>query len=91
MNEPKRVREPVQVYMAADDRALLDEVAESLGVSRAEALRRGVRRLAADLDSAAAPGSSLQALRGALDGGDDVPPDLSVRHDEYLYDRAEGA
>ena len=41
------VREPVQVYLAGPDRLLLDRVAEKSGLSRAEVLRRGVRRMAA--------------------------------------------
>jgi len=35
------VREPIQVYLTADERAELDGVARNLGVSRSEVLRRG--------------------------------------------------
>ena len=43
---PKVVKEPVQVYLDAPDRAILDQVAESEGLSRAEVLRRGIRAYA---------------------------------------------
>jgi Arc/MetJ-type ribon-helix-helix transcriptional regulator len=42
---PKIVREPIQVYLTRQERAELDQVARGLGVSRSEALRRGVRAL----------------------------------------------
>lgn len=36
------VREPIQVYLTADERAELDGVARNMGVSRSEVLRRGI-------------------------------------------------
>lgn len=42
---PKRVREPIQVYLTERERAHLDRVAAAMGVSRSEALRRGVAAL----------------------------------------------
>ena len=53
-NTPKRVREPVQVYTEPDDKALLDQLAAETSLSRAELLRRGLRRIAADLRGARA-------------------------------------
>lgn len=79
-----RVREPVQVYLDPDDRALLLEIAERTALPQAEVLRRGLRRLAADL-SDNPRGASLDRLIGALGGGADLPADLAARHDEYLY------
>ena len=35
----RRVREPIQVYLDADERALLERVARETGLSRAEILR----------------------------------------------------
>lgn len=43
----RTVREPIQTYLTEEERAELDRAAESLGVSRSEALRRGIRALAA--------------------------------------------
>ena len=86
---PRRVREPVQVYLDPEDRALLLEIAERTTLSQAEILRRGLRRIAADLADNP-PGASLDCLIGALGLAEDIPADLAARHDEYLYP-AEGA
>lgn len=40
-----RVREPIQVYLTAEERAELDRRAAELGVSRSEVLRRGIQAL----------------------------------------------
>lgn len=40
------VREPIQTYLTEAERAELDRTATDLGVSRSEALRRGIRALA---------------------------------------------
>ncbi len=42
----KRVREPIQVYLTEEERTELDRLAAAMGVSRSEALRRGVSSLA---------------------------------------------
>ena len=80
---PARIREPVQVYLDPADRALLLELAARTSLPQTEILRRGLRRFAADLTDNPA-GASLDRLIGSL-GGVDLPPDLSTRHDEYLY------
>lgn len=41
-----RVREPIQVYLSSEERAELDRKAEAMGVSRSEALRRGIQAVA---------------------------------------------
>jgi hypothetical protein len=85
MGAPRRVREPVQVYLDERDRALLEQLAERTALPRAELLRLGLRRLSDEMLAAARPGASLDVLIGALDGASDVPEDLAARHDEYLY------
>ena len=82
---PKRVREPVQVYLTTADKSLLDQLALQTSLPRAELLRRGIRRLASELNADAMPGRSLSSLVGSLEGSADVPADLAERHDEYLY------
>lgn len=89
MTKPRRVREPVQVYLDPDDKALLEEVARKTGLSQAEVLRRGMRRLSADLLTESRPGASLDTLIGALGADPSVPADLASRHDEYLYGTTE--
>lgn len=39
------VREPIQVYLSAEERTRLDRAAKELGVSRSEVLRRGIVEL----------------------------------------------
>ncbi len=81
----RRVREPVQVYLDPADRDLLEEVARATGLSRAEILRRGLRRVADEALTERAPGWSLDRLVGAMGGAADLPTDLAECHDEYLY------
>ncbi len=38
----RQVREPIQVYLTEAERARLDRAAREMGVSRSEALRRGI-------------------------------------------------
>jgi len=80
-----RVREPVQVYLDAPDRELLDAMSERTGLPRTELLRRGLRRLADGVLTEKKPGWSLDVLIGAMGDDPSIPTDLSVRHDEYLY------
>jgi hypothetical protein len=83
--KPTQVREPVQVYLDPQDRSLLEEVATGTGLSRAEILRRGLRRVAQELLTERRPGASFDALIGALGDDASLPEDLAARHDEYLY------
>ena len=85
MTTHSRVREPVQVYLDATDRSLLEHVAARTGLSRAEILRRGLRRVAEDLLAEHAAGASFEHLVGALGDDPSLPEDLSTRHDHYLY------
>ncbi len=50
LSSPPAVREPVQVYLAADDSALLARLAAVSGLSKAEVMRRGVRAFAREQD-----------------------------------------
>jgi hypothetical protein len=77
---PRRVREPIQVYLDVDERALLDRVAAETGLSRAEILRRGLRQFAAEQSAGKSP--MLEFMESLRDV--DFPPDLSERHDDYL-------
>lgn len=82
-----RVREPIQVYVDAEDRALLDTVAARTGLARAEVLRRGLRAFAGRVLAERGPGSSLDALIGVL-GKEKSPAELATRHDQYLVEYA---
>ncbi|MBA3318856.1 MAG: hypothetical protein H0T50_12315 [Gemmatimonadales bacterium] len=88
MSKPKShrrvVREPVQVYLAPDDRKLLDSLASTTGLSRAEILRRGIRSFAA----AARGDGARSPMLAFLDemAGDEWPEGLAERHDDFLTD-----
>ena len=81
----RRVREPVQVYLDASDRDLLDNLARRTGLPRTELLRRGLRRLAQSELPDRKPGWSLDVIIGALGDDPGLPADLSTHHEEYLY------
>ena len=81
MRKPRRssVREPVQVYLAPDDRDLLARLAEETGLSKAEILRRGVRSFARE-HGVASPMLKLAMESDARGWPDDVAKD----HDTVL-------
>ena len=81
----RRVRAPVQVYLDPADRDLLEQVVRATGLSRAEILRRGLRRMADDALTERAPGWSFDRLVDAMAGAGDLPRDVAECHDEYLY------
>ena len=76
------VREPIQVYLASDERAMLDQLAAQSGLSRAEVLRRGIRSFAAERAEGDSPLFRYMVSLPPLEGGGDV----AERHDDYLAD-----
>jgi hypothetical protein len=86
---PSRVvREPVQAYLDEHDRDLLEKLVVQTGLTRAELIRRGLRRLAGeDSTEGREPGWSLGVLTGSLL---DAPSDLATRHDNYLTEEKRG-
>lgn len=79
-----KVREPVQVYLTSGDRKLLREVATTAGVSGAEVLRRGLRRMAGEILLDRNPALRLLQEMNAADWPSDMPTDAAVNHDRYL-------
>jgi hypothetical protein len=77
---PLRLSEPLQIYITADERLMLDSLAAETGLSRAEILRRGLRTFAAEQASDAGPMQDLMlSLREAK-----WPADIATHHDEHL-------
>ncbi|MGQ0815235.1 MAG: ribbon-helix-helix protein, CopG family [Gemmatimonadota bacterium] len=74
------VRDPVQVYLAPDDRKLLEALAEATGLSRAEVLRRGIRSFAAATQGTKSP--MLEFLDEMAE--ETWPEGIAERHDELL-------
>jgi hypothetical protein len=73
------VREPVQVYLAPDDRALLSRLVTETGLSKAEILRRGMRSFAREQS-----GTSPMLRFLAESAKADWPDAVAERHDEVL-------
>ena len=74
------MREPIQVYLTADERSVLDRLAEELRISRAEVLRRGLVSYAVYQAKGRSPVLTLiKELRG-----EDWPQDAAAEHDELL-------
>ncbi|MEK7239049.1 MAG: hypothetical protein AAB224_00545 [Gemmatimonadota bacterium] len=75
----RTIREPVQVYLAADDSALLHRLTVETGLSKAEVLRRGVRSFARD------QGTTSPMLQFVDTGdGQGWPRAAAVNHDALL-------
>ena len=84
-NPPRAVREPVQVYLDTPDRSILERAALATGLAKAEVLRRGLRRFAAELLADESPALAfLNMASSALPPN--TPPDVAARHDDYLAD-----
>jgi len=75
-----RVSEPLQIYITADERRMLDSLAAETGLSRAEILRRGLRTFAAER---AGEGGPMQELLLSLRAAK-WPTDIASDHDEHL-------
>jgi hypothetical protein len=89
-SRPKWVREPLQVYLAEEERRLLDQLAREAGVSRAEILRRGIAAVAREREPwDASP--VLGFVRRVGTEAERLPPDVASPHDDYLADEASGA
>ena len=80
------VREPVQVYLTASDRKLLREVAAAAGVSGAEVLRRGLRRVAGEVLGEQGGAMRLLQEMNAADWPSDMPDDVAANHDRHVAD-----
>jgi hypothetical protein len=86
---PPSVREPIQVYLARPDRELLDRLAEASGLSRAEILRRGLRRVGAELLAAQNPALQFLDEVTSETWPADMPDDVAEQHDRHLTEPAD--
>lgn len=78
------VKEPIQVYLDRDDRAILDRASAAAGLSRAEVLRRGLRSFAAQQQRGIGPVERFMRGLAASEWPVDTPTDLGLNHDTYL-------
>ena len=80
MKKAGKVKEPIQVYMAVDDRRLLDQLASDTGLSRAEVLRQGLRSFAAQRFGKGGP---MKKLMDELRKGS-FASNIAEDNDKYL-------
>ncbi|MBW7933812.1 MAG: hypothetical protein H3C62_09425 [Gemmatimonadaceae bacterium] len=80
-----RVREPVQVYLASDDSALLARLAAASGLSKAEVMRRGMRAFAREQDVESPMLRFIEEGAGAA-----WPAGVAADHDAVLADAYTG-
>ncbi|MFW6085307.1 MAG: CopG family transcriptional regulator [Gemmatimonadota bacterium] len=82
----RTVREPIQVYLTAAEREVLDRCAAELGVSRSEILRRGLRAVGEPEARPSVPPTLHALLKPAATGPGDPPPSLPVAPLEDLLE-----
>lgn len=87
--KPAVVREPVQVYLAGEDRDRLSRLTERLATTKSEALRRGLEALERELtDPSGHP--ALRVVGLVQEEGVAAEPDLDAarEHDRVIADEA---
>ncbi|HEX5075800.1 MAG TPA: hypothetical protein VFW03_21490 [Gemmatimonadaceae bacterium] len=78
-------REPVQVYLAQDDRDLLNRLVAETGLTKAEILRQGMRSFARE------QGASPMLRFIAESAAGDWPEAVAEKHDEILAESYRGS
>ena len=79
------VREPVQVYLAQDDRDLLNRLVAETGLTKAEILRQGMRSFAREQGGAS---PMLRFIAESAQG--EWPEGVAAKHDEILAESYRG-
>ena len=85
---PARVAEPVQVYLAEPDRDRLERLAEELGLTKSDVLRRGLlgARFEREKSVEVAPVEPLPVFRGGA-----LQPGVDLDDSAALTDRMDDA
>lgn len=88
---PARVAEPVQVYLASEDRQRLARLTSQLDATKSDVLRQGLEALERQLtDPATHPALGILGL--ADDSPDPGPGyDVAVEHDRFLAESEEAS
>ena len=81
-----RTREPVQVYMASDDRERLDRLTDELETTKSDVLRRGLEALERQLlDPEHHPALRIIGIAGK-ETAEEVGYDVAREHDRFVAD-----
>lgn len=82
---PKRVAEPVQVYLDAPDRNRLDRLIAQLHATKSDVLRRALEALEQELSSRGAqPYEQIIALGAEAPSSEEPGYDVAREHDRVL-------
>jgi hypothetical protein len=88
--KPKRVAEPVQVYLERPDAIRLGQLADQLDATKSDVLRRGLLALERELqDPAHHPALGVIGIAGA-GSRPPVTYDVAREHDRFLADTEPG-
>jgi hypothetical protein len=80
------VREPIQVYLTAEERRELDRLAEEHGLSRAEVLRRGIQSFARERAERRSPMLDLVEELAAMPVPEGYRPNTAEHVDDHLVE-----
>ena len=84
--QPKRVREPVQVYLGAPEQERLERLTEELDTTKSDILRRGLEALERELfDPEHHPALQIIGIAG-VEQGRERGFDVAREHDRHLAD-----
>ena len=84
---PKRVAEPVQVYLDPADRVRLERLAADLAATKSDVLRQGLKALEQQLmDPESHPALKLIGMAGAHPRRPAPKYDSAKEHDRFLAD-----
>src|SRR5689334_11455674 len=89
---PRRVSEasPIQVYLGPEEQARLADLAERLGTTKSDVIRRGLLALERDVgEPAEHPALALIGMLKGPPAPSDSPLDPARDHDQYLADEEE--
>ncbi|MBA3342251.1 MAG: ribbon-helix-helix protein, CopG family [Gemmatimonadaceae bacterium] len=85
--KPRRVAEPVQVYLDPPDRSRLERLAAQLGATKSDVLRRSLEALEQQLtDPAAHPAIRIIGIASAHARRRSPGYDVAREHDRFLAD-----
>lgn len=86
-HKPKRVAEPVQVYLDPPDRVRLERLAEDLNATKSDVLRRALEALEQQLtDPESHPAIRMIGLAGPHTRRGSPRYDVAIEHDRFLAD-----
>lgn len=86
--KPKRVAEPVQVYLDPPDRVRLERLAADLNATKSDVLRRALEALEQQItDPDSHPAIRMIGLAGTHARHSSPPYDVGIEHDRFMAEK----